>query len=126
MSFAHDVAPGLAGSVSHLVTAEDTAIALGSGDVPVLGTPKVVALAEEAACVALQGHLHMDQTSVGVHIDLHHLTASQVGAEVTAAASLDGVDGRKLDFILTVREDDREVARGTHRRVIVARDAFAG
>lgn len=121
-----DLRPGLAGSVPLTVTADDTAIALGSGDVPVLGTPRVVALAEEAACAALIGQLDPSQTSVGVRIELDHLRASQVGATVTAAATLTAVDGRKLDFTLSVLEGDVEVARGVHRRVIASRDAFGG
>lgn len=121
-----DLRPGLAGSVPLTVTADDTAIALGSGDVPVLGTPRVVALAEEAACAALIGQLDPAQTSVGVRIELDHLRASQVGATVTAAATLTAVDGRKLDFTLTVLEGDVEVARGAHRRVIADRSAFGG
>ncbi|WP_108664152.1 thioesterase family protein [Euzebya rosea] len=117
---------GLAGSVTHTVTSDDTAIAHGSGDVPVLATPRVVALAEEAACTALVGHLDPDHTTVGVRIELDHLRPTQVGGEVTAAATLEDVDGRKLTFVVSVREDDTEVARGTHRRVVVARERFAG
>ncbi|CAN5255791.1 hypothetical protein BH23ACT9_BH23ACT9_29330 [soil metagenome] len=119
-----DLHTGLAGSVSLTVTAGDTAIALGSGDVPVLGTPRVAALAEEAACAALIGQLDPDTTSVGVRIELDHLTATQVGGTVIAAATLTAVEGRKLDFVLAVREGDVEVARGTHRRVLAPRDAF--
>lgn len=119
------VTAGLAGSVSLTVTSDDTAIALGSGDVPVLATPRVVALVEEAACAALQGHLDLADTSVGVRVELDHLKPTAVGAEVTAAATLDAVDGRKLDFTVSVREDDVEVARGIHRRVVVARDRFS-
>ncbi len=119
-------APGMAGSITMEVTADDTAVALRSGDVPVLATPRVVALAEEAACAAIEGQLELDQTSVGVTVTLHHLRASQVGAEVTAAATLTAVDGRKLDFTISVREGEDEVASGTHRRVVVSRAAFGG
>ena len=120
------IEPGLAGSVAHTVTSDDTAIALGSGDVPVLATPRAVALVEEAACTALIGHLAPDHTTVGVHIELDHLLPTQVGGEVTAAATLEQVDGRKLTFVVSVREDGKEVARGRHRRVVVARERFAG
>lgn len=126
MDSADHPTPGLAGSISMEVTAEDTAVAMRSGDVPVLATPRVVALAEEAACRALDGHIQLDQTSVGVTITLNHLKATQVGGEVTAAATLTAVEGRKLDFTLSVREGDEEVANGTHRRVIVSRAAFGG
>lgn len=118
--------PGLAGSIPLTVTADDTAIALGSGDVPVLATPRVVALVEEAACAALQGALEPGETSVGVRVSLDHLKATTVGRSVLAAATLRAVDGRKLDFAVRVTEDDEEVARGEHRRVVVNREAFAG
>ncbi len=115
---------GLAGSVSLTVTADDTAVALRSGDVPVLATPRVVALAEEAACAALEGHLAPGTTSVGVRIELDHLRPTAVGRTVIAAAVLTAVDGRKLDFSLSVQEDGVEVARGVHRRVTAPREAF--
>jgi fluoroacetyl-CoA thioesterase len=119
-----DLDPGLVGSVSLTVTDEDTAIALRSGDVPVLGTPRVVALAEEAACAALRGRLDADVTSVGVRIELDHRKATPVGGVVVAAATLDAVDGRKLDFTLSVKEGEEIIASGTHRRVIAQRSAF--
>lgn len=119
------IEPGLAGSVPLTVTGEDTAIALGSGDVPVLGTPRVVALAEEAACLALAGAIDPDHTSVGVNITLDHLRPTKVGGTVAASAVLQQVDGRQLEFAVQVVEDEVVVARGTHRRVVVARDGFA-
>lgn len=119
------IQPGLAGSVSLTVDNDDTAIAMRSGDVPVLATPRVVALVEEAAVAALSGHLEMGQTTVGVHVALDHLRATTVGGEVTAAATLEEVEGRRLEFTVTVREGEDEVARGTHRRVVVPRDRFA-
>jgi fluoroacetyl-CoA thioesterase len=119
---------GLTASVALAVTAADTAIAHGSGDVPVLATPRVVALAEEAACAALAARLEPAATSVGVRVELDHLRPTPVGGTVTATAELTAVDGRKLDFAISVREgrdeDGLEVARGTHRRVVAPRDAF--
>ncbi|MGI9016510.1 MAG: thioesterase family protein [Euzebya sp.] len=124
MSDSHPIGPGLAGSVTLTVTADDTAVALRSGDVNVLGTPRVLALAEEAACAALKGNLDPGMTSVGVHVELHHSQATAVGGLVIATATLEAVDGRKLDFAFSIREDGVEVAHGTHRRVIARRDAF--
>lgn len=119
------VQEGLASSVTLTVTEDDTAIALGSGDIPVLGTPRVVALAEEAACTALAGQLSPEMTTVGVRIEIDHLRATGVGETVVAAATLQSVDGRKLDFDVSVTQGDVEVARGIHRRVITRRDAFS-
>lgn len=116
--------PGQTRSVSLIVTDRDTAVAMGSGDVDVLATPRVVALVEGAACAVLAGHLDPGTTSVGVRVELDHLRPTRVGATVTAKAVLTAVDGRKLDFSVSVHEGQDEVARGVHRRVIASRDAF--
>lgn len=114
-------------AVVHLVVgAEDTAIALGSGDVPVLGTPRVVALMEQAAVAALAGTLDEGATSVGTRITVDHLAASLVGVEVTATAEVVGLDGRAVSFRLAVDEGDRQVATGTHVRYVVDRNRFLG
>jgi predicted thioesterase len=76
----------------------DTAITLRSGDVPVLATPRVVALCEEAAYAALADMLEPDRTSVGTWIELEHLAPSPIGAEVVAEATLTRADGRRLQF----------------------------
>jgi predicted thioesterase len=117
--------PGLTGRVVATVTAADTAVALGSGDVEVLGTPRLLALLEAAAVAALEGRLGPGETSVGTHVDLEHLAASHVGATVRATARLVAVEGRRLSFTLNARDDDAEVARGSHRRAVVARARFA-
>ena len=117
---------GMAGSVTLAVTADDTAIALGSGDVPVLGTPRVVALVEEASVAAVASALAPGTTTVGTRVELDHRRPTQVGGTVTAAATLEVVDGRALEFAVVVREGDLEVAGGRHRRVVVEREAFGG
>jgi predicted thioesterase len=102
----------------------DTAIALGSGDIEVLGTPRVVALCEEAAVAVLTGHLSSDETSVGTNVSLGHLAASGIGATVTAIATVAAVEGRKVLFDVEVLEGDKVVANGSHARIIVNRDRF--
>jgi fluoroacetyl-CoA thioesterase len=116
--------PGLEASIEHEVSEAMTAVALGSGDVPVLGTPAVLALAERAACSAIEGHLGEGETSVGSHVDLSHLAPTPVGARVKATARLTDADGRKLTFEFSVRDGSGEVARGTHQRVVVDRGGF--
>ena len=74
--------------VEHTVTEADTAQALGSGDVPVLGTPRLVALAEQATVAALSGHLDAGQTSVGTRIELDHVAATAVGGRLSVHAEL--------------------------------------
>jgi predicted thioesterase len=106
------------------VSDADTAIALGSGDIAVLGTPRVVALCEEAAVSVLTGHVSSDETSVGTNISLDHLAASGIGATVAAIATVTAVEGRKVLFGVEVLEGDKVVAKGSHTRFIVNRDRF--
>ena len=115
---------GLAASFTHVVTVDDTAEALGSWDVPVLGTPRVVALAERATCAAVAGHLPADMTSVGTRVEGDHLLPSPVGARVTVEAVLEAIDGRKLRFGFRVSDAERAVATGEVHRVLVTRERF--
>src|SRR5919205_767079 len=97
--------PGLSATVEAVVDETMTAVALGSGDVDVLGTPAVVALCEAAAVKALAGSLEAGRTSVGIRVDIEHLAPTPVGSTVTAHAELSTVDGRTLHF--SVRASDR-------------------
>lgn len=117
--------PGRKASVSLEVGPEDTAIAMGSGDVPVLASPRVVALAEQAAVRALGSCLPQGKTSVGAWVEMEHLQPTPVGGTVTAEATMLGVHGRRLEFSVTVHDDaGAEVAHLRHRRVIVSRARF--
>ena len=116
--------PGLDATVQDRVTESMTAVAFGSGDVPVLGTPAVLALAERAACAAIEGRLDEGDTTVGSAVELAHLAPTPVGSSVRARARLTRVDGRKLEFEFSVSDDSGEVARGRHGRVIVSREEF--
>ena len=110
-------------SVTHVVTADDTALALASGDLEVLATPRVLAWLEEAACAALD--LPPGQTSVGTRVDLEHLAASPVGAEVTATATVVHTDGRLVRFQVVAQDASGTLlASGEVRRVVVDRERF--
>jgi len=110
-------------SITHLVTAADTALALGSGDLEVLGTPRVLAWLEEATCAALD--LDAAQTSVGTRVEIEHLAASPVGAEVTATATVIHTDGRLVRFqVVAHGAGGALLASGEVRRVIVDRERF--
>lgn len=117
---------GSVAEVALTVGHEDTAIAHGSGDVPVLATPRVLALAEQAAVAAVVDQLGDGQTSVGIHAELHHVKATSVGGRVLARAEVLDATGRALTYEFTVTEGDETVAYGTHRRVIVDRARFTG
>lgn len=116
--------PGLSSAVTHTVADADTAVALRSGDVPVLGTPRVVALCEEASVGAVDGHLQPGETTVGMRVQLDHLAPTTVGREVRAEATLEQVQGRRLVFTVSVTDTAGLVAAGKITRVIVDRTRF--
>ena len=115
---------GARGELHHLVSEADTALALRSGDVAVLGTPKVVALCEEAAVIALAGLLPAGQTTVGMRVQIDHLQPTAVGIEVVVEAVLEKVEGRRLGFHVNVNDPRGLVATGRVTRVIVDTDRF--
>jgi fluoroacetyl-CoA thioesterase len=108
------------------VTEADTASALGSGSLPVLGTPRLLAWCEAATCAEIEPALGEGQTSVGTRVQLEHLAASPVGAEVEVAASTAYVDGRLHRFTVSARHthDGKVVASGEVTRVVVDSDRF--
>ena len=110
---------GAHGSVQLTVTDDDTAVAFRSGTVPVLATPRVVALVEEASVIALAGRLGAGETTVGMRVQLDHLAPTPVGADVVAEASLDKVEGRRLTFTVSVTDGRGLVAVGKITRVVV-------
>ncbi|HEX4818850.1 MAG TPA: hotdog domain-containing protein [Acidimicrobiales bacterium] len=116
--------PGLTAEVMLAVTDDDTAIALGSGEVPVLATPRVIALVEEAAMKALEARMDPGTTSVGMRVQLDHLAPTAVGHKVRAEATLREVEGRRLVFAVSVRDERGLVAAGKVTRVIVDIDRF--
>ena len=118
--------PGRQATVEETVTEDMTADRLGSGDVPVLGTPVVLALVEAAAVAAVADELEPGTTTVGASVALDHLAPTPVGGTVTATAALAQVEGRRLTYRFEVTDAAGPVARGEHVRVIVDRDRFLG
>lgn len=115
---------GLTHTSSVTVSDANTAIAHGSGDMPVLATPAMMALMENAAMLAVADELPKGSTTVGGHIESSHLKPSPIGAQVTATATLDKVDGRKLHFSVVARQGDTVIGEGTHLRFVVDRERF--
>jgi fluoroacetyl-CoA thioesterase len=116
--------PGLEATFRYTVTEADTAAAVGSGEVPVLATPRVLALAEQATVAAVAGALAAGATTVGVRVELDHLAPSPVGAELEVHAVLERVAGRRLQFAVRLRDRERPVASGSITRVVVDTAAF--
>lgn len=116
--------PGLSAVVSLEVTDRDTAVALGSGDVEVLATPRVVALAEEASVRAVRDALAPGTTTVGYRVQLDHLAPTAPGGTVQAEATLESIEGRRLTFRVSVTDQRGLVAAGRITRVTVERERF--
>lgn len=118
------ITPGSEASISFRVDDASTAIALGSGDVSVLGTPKVIALIEEAAVAAVAGSLPDDTTTVGTNVTVDHLASTPVGGIIEARAIVTAAHERTVSFDVLVTEDAKTIARGTHTRAIVNKTRF--
>jgi fluoroacetyl-CoA thioesterase len=119
------LAPGLEAVVTHQITEADTAGALGSGDLAVLGTPALLALAERATVAAVATAVLPEATTVGTRVQLDHLRASPVGAVITVTARLAAVDGRALRFEVAAEDGDGTlIGHGEIRRVVVDRERF--
>ena len=115
----------LTATLTFTVTDDDTAVALGSGFLPVLGTPRLLAWSEATACAAMEPAMPADATSVGTRFSLEHLAASPVGAEVTVTAESAYVDGRLHRFTVAARHaDGKLVGTGEVTRVIVDAERF--
>ena len=107
------------------VTERDTAAALGSGDVAVLATPRLLAWCEAATCAAVADRLEVGRTSVGTAVRLEHLLATGVGGRISVTATLQHADGRLFRFAVTAVDGaGRAVATGDVTRVVVDRDRF--
>jgi predicted thioesterase len=108
------------------VTGDDTAVALGSGDLPVLGTPRLLAWCEAATCAAVEASLTDASSSVGTRVQLEHVGASPVGALVRVTATVVHVDGRLVRFEVVAEQapEDKIVAHGEVTRVVVDRERF--
>lgn len=119
-----NVAVGLKGTAKLVVSEADTALALGSGDVRVLGTPRLVALLERACVDALEGILEPGQTTVGMRVQVDHLQPTPIGAEVVAEALLDKIEGRRISFSVSATDSGGLVAAGKVTRVVVDVERF--
>ena len=114
-------------TLTFTVTNEDTAIAVGSGSLPVLGTPRLLAWCEAATCAAIEPALPDGSTSVGTRVELEHRAASPVGTEVRVTASASYVDGRLHRFtVVAHHEDGKVVATGEITRLVVDAAKFLG
>lgn len=118
------VEAGLSASIDREVTHLDTATALGSGDVEVLATPRVLAWAEAACIAALDGLLAEGETTVGMRMQIDHVQPTPVGKTVHVRAEVERVEGRRLTFTVEASDSRGTIAAGRVVRVLVERNRF--
>lgn len=115
---------GLSARSIATVTAENTAVSMGSGDLPVFATPAMVALMENAAMQAVAAELPEGATTVGAEMNVTHIKPTGLGAAVSATAVLTAVEGRKLTFNVGARDAEGMIGEGVHIRYVVDRARF--
>ncbi len=116
--------PGIPGKAEKFVEKKDTAPVHGSGNVEVLATPAMIALMEKAAFSSVEPFLGGDLTTVGIYVNVRHLSATPVGVKVEAQSELTEINGRKLVFKVTAYDEREMIGSGTHERYVVSRASF--
>lgn len=101
-----------------------SAKALGSGLLPVLATPAMTALMEQAAAGTLEEFLPEGWTSVGISLNIEHTSATPLGMRFRAEAEVTAVEGRKILFAVRAYDEAGEIGRGTHERFAVEAEPF--
>jgi len=115
---------GLTLEQTQIVTEQLTAANLGSGALPVYGTPYMIAFMEATSRKCVQDHLEEGCGTVGTMVNVKHLAASPVGMEITCKATLIEVDRRRLMFKVEAYDDDGLIGEGTHERFVINNDKF--
>lgn len=116
--------PGMKGTCSCTVTADNTAKAFCSGALEVFATPAMIALMEECCWKMVQPELDEGMGTVGISLNVEHLAASPVGMEITCEATLTAIDGRKLSFEVEAFDKSGLIGKGSHDRFIVDNNKF--
>jgi fluoroacetyl-CoA thioesterase len=86
---------------------------------PVLATPVMIMIMENAALNAIKPYLEPGETAVGTRVDVRHLAATPVGQRVTGEATVTGVDGRRIEFSVSARDESEPIGDGTHERMVI-------
>lgn len=115
---------GMKHTAKETVTNANTALAMGSGSLPVYATPAMTCLMEKAATELAQSCLPEGWTSVGISLDIKHKAATPVGMEVQAEAEVTEVDGRKIVYRVRAFDGKEEIGAGTHERFAVLQGKF--
>lgn len=97
---------------------------VGSGDLPVLATPVMIMLMENAAMLAVADEISSEESTVGAQISVAHLRPTPLADTITATATLTAVEGRKLTFAVVAEDSKGVIGEGTHVRYIINRERF--
>lgn len=119
-----EITVGMKGIVTTQVEREDTAAEVCSGSLLVYATPCMVALMEGAACEALEGAIPEGKSSVGISLDISHISATPVGMEVRAEAEVTAVEGSIITFKVEAFDEAGKIGEGTHKRAIISVQRF--
>jgi fluoroacetyl-CoA thioesterase len=92
---------------------------------PVFATPMMVTAMENAALNAVRGYLDPGESAVGTVVNVRHLAPTPVGHQVTAQAEVTKVDGHRIEFKVSARDETEEIGSGTHERMVVDRSRLA-
>lgn len=110
-------------SISH-VTSEQSAVSMGSGSLNVFATPAMIALMEAASVAAVDPYLDEDKTSVGIEVQVRHLSATPIGEQITAIAEITRLDGKRVTLEVRAWDEHEMIGEGTHVRYIIDADDF--
>lgn len=115
---------GMKGQTNTLVEREDTALEVGSGSLLVYATPAMAAMMEAAACEAIASGLAETETTVGIELNLKHLSATPVGLEVRAEAEVTAVEGKIITFHIEAFDEAGKIGEADHKRALVNSEKF--
>ena len=90
----------------------------------VLATPVMILMMENAALNAIRSFLDPDESAVGTAIDIRHLAATPLGHEVSAEAEVIKVEGTRIEFRVSARDESEEIGNGTHQRAVIKLSTF--
>lgn len=115
---------GMVGNAKCIVNKQNTANAVGSGELEVFGTPMMIALMEQATCQCISECMENDETTVGTKIEIFHTSPSVVGKNIFAKAMLTQIAGRRLTFEVSANDDNGEIGSGKIERFLVFGEKF--
>lgn len=118
------IQPGMKNNFSLVVEEKHTAVRIGSGTLRVLASPVMITYMEIVSRQLLDKHIPKGYSSVGIHVDVHHLAPSPIDANLSVICEVVGVDGIKVTFKVLAMDEQEKVGEGYHKRVVIDVDRF--